>query len=329
MKGKLILLIVACEVLTASAQEKSESNVFRHMDASVTLGTTGIGIGVSSPVGDYVQLRTGFDIMPRFHYNASFGVQVGDDPKTSVTKFENLSKRLEQMTGYKVDDKIDVIGVPTFYNFHFLVDVFPFKENKHWHVTAGFYWGNSQIGEAYNTTADMASLLAVGIYNQMYEKAIAYEPLISFGNYTLDDPQVQDELYRLFSYYGRMGYKLAYYSHDILDANGNVVHAEGDTYIIEPDVDCMVKGEVKANSFKPYLGIGYTGRLLKGNDKFKISFDCGAMFWGGKPRLLTHDGTDLVYDVYDVKGKAGDYVELIKAVKVFPVLNVRFTCPIF
>ena len=48
-----------------------------------------------------------------------------------------------------------------------LVDVFPFKNNKHWHFTAGFYWGNSTIGKAYNTTEDMPSLVAVGIYNNM------------------------------------------------------------------------------------------------------------------------------------------------------------------
>ena len=70
-------------------------------------------------------------------------------------------------------------------------------------------------------------------------------------------------------------------------------------------------------------------RLIKGNDKLKVSFDCGLMFWGGTPSIVTHDGTDLANDVENIKGKVGDYVDLIKGVKAFPVLNVRFTHTIF
>ena len=343
MKKFILLFVAICSGLMTSAQSMGDSvlveteskskyisvfqyckehNFFQHLDASVTLGSTGLGFDVSSPMGDYVQLRAGFSFMPHIHYKMNFEVQVGDDASKSKSKFQTLSGLLKDMTGYQVDNSIDMIGVPTYYNFNLLLDVFPFKNNKHWHFTAGFYWGNSMIGKAYNTTEDMPSLVAVGIYNNMYEKAIRKEPFVIF-NYNgnpiaiTDDPEYQDMLYDKFSEYGRMGVQL-----------GNYV-SDGSPYIVEPDENSMVKAEVKVNAFKPYLGFGYGGRLFKGDDRYKISFDCGAMFWGGTPSILTHDGTDLAKDVEGVKWKTGDYVRLIKGVKAFPVLNVRVTRTFF
>ena len=343
MKKFILLFVAICSGLMTSAQSMGDSvlveteskskyisvfqywkehNFFQHLDASVTLGSTGLGFDVSSPLGDYVQLRAGFSFMPHIHYKMNFEVQVGDDASKSKSKFQTLSGLLKDMTGYQVDNSVDMIGVPTYYNFNLLVDVFPFKNNKHWHFTAGFYWGNSKIGKAYNTTEDMPSLVAVGIYNNMYEKAIRKEPFVIF-NYNgnpiaiTDDPEYQDMLYDKFSEYGRMGVQL-----------GNYV-SDGSPYIVEPDENSMVKAEVKVNAFKPYLGFGYGGRLFKGDDRYKISFDCGAMFWGGTPSILTHDGTDLAKDVEGVKWKTGDYVRLIKGVKAFPVLNVRVTRTFF
>ena len=324
MKKIILLLVVICSGLMSSAQtsESQENGFFKHLDASLTVGSTGLGFDLASPMGEYAQLRAGFSFMPHIHYKMNFEVQVGDDASKSKSKFQTLSGLLKDMTGYQVDNSVDMIGVPTYYNFNLLVDVFPFKNNKHWHFTAGFYWGNSKIGKAYNTTEDMPSLVAVGIYNNMYDKAINYEPFVTI-NYNgnpiaiTDNPEYQEMLYEKFREYGRMGVWI-----------GNHV-SDGSPYIVEPDENSMVKAEVRANAFKPYLGFGYGGRLFKGDDRYKISFDCGAMFWGGTPSILTHDGTDLAKDVEDVKWKVGDYVRLIKGVKAFPVLNVRITRTLF
>lgn len=324
MKKIILLLVVICSGLMSSAQtsESQENGFFKHLDASLTVGSTGLGFDLASPMGEYAQLRAGFSFMPHIHYKMNFEVQVGDDASKSKSKFQTLSGLLKDMTGYQVDNSVDMIGVPTYYNFNLLVDVFPFKNNKHWHFTAGFYWGNSKIGKAYNTTEDMPSLVAVGIYNNMYDKAIRKESFVTI-NYNgnpiaiTDDPELQDMLYEKFREYGRMGVWI-----------GNHV-SDGSPYIVEPDENSMVKAEVRANAFKPYLGFGYGGRLFKGDDRYKISFDCGAMFWGGTPSILTHDGTDLAKDVEDVKWKVGDYVRLIKGVKAFPVLNIRITRTLF
>lgn len=102
-------------------------------------------------------------------------------------------------------------------------------------------------------------------------------------------------------------------------------YPDGTPYRMEPDANNMVSCKIKVNNFRPYLGFGYGGKLSNRSDRNWISFDCGAMFWGGTPRIITHDGVDLAKDVKNISGKVGDYVSLFKAVKVYPVLELRLT----
>jgi hypothetical protein len=339
-----------------------EHDIFQHLDVSLTLGTTGIGIDVASPVTEWAQLRLGYEFMPRFTKRMPFEMTINGQPARSYdedgnrqeTRFDKLRDFMYSFTGYDIDDHVDMIGKPTLNNFKFLVDVFPFKENKHWHFTAGFYWGSSKFAEAVNSTEAMVSLVSAGIYNKMYTSAVNGEPLITFDSNqfpTLSGvgiempPQVRQK----FIDYGDMGFAVGYFSHDITDADGNVlvskmmVDSKGNTvqrpYIVEPDEGGMVRATATSNSFKPYLGFGYGGNLLKKRDDWKISFDCGAMFWGGTPNLVVYhglklpDGTyrdvSLTEDVENIGGKVGSYVKLFKAFKVYPVLSLRVTKRIF
>ena len=344
------------------SQYWKEHNIFQHLDVSVTLGTTGIGFDVASPVTEWAQLRLGYEFMPRFTKRMPFEMTINGQPARSYdedgnrqeTRFDKLRDFMYSFTGYDIDDHVDMIGKPTLNNFKFLVDVFPFKENKHWHFTAGFYWGSSKFAEAVNSTEAMVSLVSAGIYNKMYTSAINGDPLITFDPNqfpTLSGvgiempPQVRQK----FIDYGDMGFAVGYFSHDITDADGNVlvsktmVDSKGNTvqrpYIVEPDEGGMVRATATSNSFKPYLGFGYGGNLLKKRDDWKISFDCGAMFWGGTPNLVVYhglklpDGTyrdvSLIDDVENIDGKVGSYVKLFKAFKVYPVLSLRVTKRIF
>ena len=128
--------------------------------------------------------------------------------------------------------------------------------------------------------------------------------------------------------YGRMGFQLGTYKHDMYSEDGLLIHQKGEAYVMEPGEDHQVHVYAKSNAFKPYLGFGYGGRLVKGRDDWKVSFDAGLMFWG-KPDLYTHDGTNLTKDVENIKGKVGDYVDLIGGLKVYPSISVRFTKTIF
>ena len=289
-------------------------------------GSPGVGVDVAAPVGRSVSLRLGYAFMPSFKAKMTFGVQVGDSVESKFdsegnrveTKFDRMANMLESLTGYQVDDRIDMLGRPAMHNFRLLADVTPFR-NKSWHFTAGFFFGPKRIARAYNTTEDMPSLVAVGIFNNMYDKAINWEP-VTFGGVSIDP----DLLYDKFAKYGRMNIHVGDFTHDMTDRNG-VEHKKGEPYQMVPDENSMVKATMEVNAFRPYLGFGYGGRLVKGCDDYWVSFDCGALFWGGTPHVYTHDGVDLTHDVENVTGSVGKYVDAIKVFKVFPVVELRLT----
>lgn len=348
-----MILIAAAMMLTSSLTAQSirkdnqtKAKAFQHLDVAFTAGTPGLGFDFSTPITDFMQVRMGASFVPKIKPTMSFPIQVGE----SQSNFNILSNRLEELTGYRVDNNVDMKGEPTFNNFKFMVDFFPFK-NKHWHFTVGFYAGPRTIARAYNTTEDMPSLVGVNIYNHMYKKAVAGEPVISIPG-TDGNPGI--DIYREdLVAFGPMGVHVGNYAHDVyysenvyatkdfqryFDKDGNeqyamagdiihyageLKHAAGDPYLLEPDANCMVKAKLKVNAFRPYLGFGYGGRLLKNNDMYHVAFDCGIMMWGGTPQVITHDGTDLTKDVTDISGKVGDYVKAAKRLKVFPVIDLR------
>ena len=342
MKGNKIFLLAAAMMtsVSISAQiDKQPWGKFNHLNVGVTLGTTGLGVEASMPINNYLWVRSGLSFMPRMEVPMTFEIQVGDDPATSKEKFFKMSSALESFTGKPVSDNVYMTGKAKMWNWNVLFDIYPFQQNQHWRVTAGFFLGPSNVAEAFNQTESMASLVAVDIYNNVYDKLhgkskreLAGVKLIDLGPGYEDvylDINMLLKMQEMFDNAGRMGLYLGDYSHDITDADGNVIHKKGDPYVMTPDDDHMVKADMKVNAFKPYIGFGYDGRLVKGNDRLHVGFDAGIMLWGGKPSLYAHDGTDLIKDVENITGKVGDYVDQMSKLVIYPVANVRFTYTIF
>lgn len=342
MKYRLLASTMALSmtVAVANAQEQ-KSNLFNqvsHIELGVTLGTTGIGFDVAIPATDKVWLRTGFSYMPKVEVPMTFDVQAlqeGEDPANSQSNFNKMADVLYNITGYQAKPEVEMLGKPNFWHWNFMVDVFPFENNPHWHATVGFFLGPSKVAEAYNRTECMPSLMSVNIYNRMYDKLhgktlreLVKEPLFNipgledFGT----DPELLLELQKRLDNYGRMGIWLGNYKQGEEDEEGTIRH---NPYMMDPDENCMVSAEMRVNAFKPYLGIGYEGRLIKDENRLSIGFDAGILLWGGTPHLKTHDGTDLIHDVENVLGKVGDYANAIEKFKVFPLLNLRVAYKLF
>lgn len=325
--------------LTMIAQdEKSEdtNTLLKHLDVGVTMGTTGIGIDLATPICKDVQFRTGFAFIPHFDYNMQFDMETYTTDENNVNKFSSnftkISDLMKTITGYDINQQIDMIGQPRFYNFKFLVDVFPFR-NKKWHITGGFYLGSSTIAKAYNTTEDMPTLLGVNIYNKLYNYMTTEQYLDQpIYNETYLDPKLGEQIKTKMQSYGRLGVHIADYKNE----DGSTVE---NPCVLVPDQDGMMKAEVKVNRFKPYIGFGYGNSLLMKKKQFNISFDCGLLFWGGTPEVITNNAqdtktqelkeVDLAHDVNNVKGKVGTYVDLIKVFKVYPVINLKIAYRIF
>lgn len=301
---KKFILLFATLIAAFSTTSAQEVKAFEHLDIGVTLGTTGVGIDVATPISEQFRVRAGFSFVPEFDVKMNFGMngENGSD-------FNSMADKFAELTGLAIDDNIDMIGQPNIYNGNLLVDFFPIK-NVNFHVTAGFYCGSSKIASACNTVEDMATLVSASMFNNIYEKVEAGEPI--FGDVYLT-PELEEKILEN----GRMGVHLG----DRVDT--------GEPYIMEPDENSTVKVDIFVNSFKPYLGVGYGGKLAKNNDCVRIAFDAGVMFWGGAPKMVTHDGVDLVRDVENVGGKVGEYVSTAKAIQVYPVLNLKISFRVF
>jgi hypothetical protein len=332
----LVALSFPFSMIAQDGEKGNTNDLLNHLDIGVTMGTTGIGIDLASPICENVQFRTGFAFIPHFDYNMQFDVETYTTDENNVSKFSSnfgkISEMMKTITGYEIDQHIDMIGQPRFYNFKFLVDVFPFR-NKKWHITGGFYLGPSTIAKAYNTTEDMPTLLGVNLYNKMYDYIMSEKYLDEpIYNGTYLDPVLGSQLETKMQSYGRLGIHIADYKKED-SSTGD------EPCMLVPDKDGMMKAEVRVNSFKPYIGFGYGNAMCIKKKQFNISFDCGLMFWGGTPKVLTSNAldskteelkeVDLVNDVKNVKGKVGTYVDLIKVFKVFPVINLKIAYRIF
>jgi hypothetical protein len=334
--------------------------IFNKLDLAITAGTTGIGLELSSPIGNSVQVRAGYDFMPRFQKTMTFQVQMADNDYSRELyetdrdaynaymsdRFDRITGKLKELTGLEIDNSIDMIGKPTMNHFKLLVDVFPFK-NKHWHFTGGFYYSaSSTIAEALNSAHDATAPVGVGIYNNLIGQLHDYgNEENQYGDHNIEYDAEMDQyllyvdgsgfwfsnteglsktMYSLCSAaYNdeKMGVNMGWK----VDENGNKV-----AYTLFPDKDNTLSAKMKTNRFKPYLGFGYNGSLTKNpEDGLTIGFDCGVLFWGGKPQVITHDGTDLSREVIDLRGQVKDYVNISNKFAVYPVLSLRIAKTLF
>lgn len=302
------------EVKDPGKEYWSEGNTFKHLEVSVTVGTTGVGIDVATPICDFLQVRLGYDYMLPFKRKFEMPLAGGGkaarqyDEKGNriVTPFTEIAEYMYQKSGYELEDHIQMEGKLTMNNLKLLFDIYPLAYNKHLHVTAGVYWGPSQFAKAEKGSGADVTLSYMASYNSLYESAGADDPIKGYG--------------RLDLYPGD-------YDHDFV--TGGVMHHKGDAYLMQPADDGSVRIQAKSWSVKPYLGIGYTGRLIKSRDDWKVSAALGVWFWGGTPLQQTNDGTDLSTKVCNIKGTLGHSVALVEALKVYPVLSVRFAKTLF
>ena len=332
MKKGILCILMACTGALAEAQYIpafrkdtvevkdpgkeywSKGNTFKHLELSVTLGTTGIGIDVAAPICDFLQVRLGYDYMLPF--KRKFEMPLAGDGEAArqydeagnrkVTKFNEIADYIYQNSGYDMDDYLQMDAKLTMNNLKLLFDIYPLDFNKHLHVTAGVYFGPQQFAKAEKGSNADVTLSYMASYNNAYEQAAADDPIKKYG--------------RLDLYPGD-------YDHDFV--RKGVMYKKGTPYLMQPADDGTVRIQAKSWSVKPYLGIGYTGRLIKSRDDWKVSAALGVMIWGGTPLQQTHDGTDLSSEICNIKGTMGHSIALVEALKIYPVLSVRFAKTLF
>ena len=289
-------------------------NLFQHMGVSLTAGITGIGVDVSMPVCEIAQVRVGYEIMIPFHKDMKVPFMANGEVSRKYdangnrveTPYDRIAESVYQQKHREMENPVTLDGTLTMNNFKLLVDFYPFAYNKNWHFTTGVYWGPSQFAKAEGSSSDF-SLQCMKEYNAKYDAALEGDPARENGRLALCGGYYADDIY----------------------VDGKVVHKKGEPYQMDLTSDGSVLIQAKSNAFKPYVGFGYGGRLIPKRPDWRVSFDCGMMLWGGTPAQVTHDGTNLSKDVERVPSSLGHRVSFVEALKVCPVLSVRFTKIIF
>lgn len=111
------------------------------------------------------------------------------------------------------------------------------------------------------------------------------------------------------------------------------------TYTVVSDNEGAINVDLKVNSFKPYLGIGFGRPIPK--SRLDVSFDFGVQFWG-KPELWTkmkgnslEDSgyqkvdRDRIVNTQDYCDDIRDGMKIMEKVIVYPVLTLRLNGRIF
>jgi hypothetical protein len=222
------------------------------------------------------------------------------------TPFDKIEQYMYEQTGSELEDHIVMNSKLNVHNMKFLIDIYPFKYNKHWHFTTGIYWGPEEFAKAENDPQSDKTISLMKEYNQRYEAAKSDDPIKGYG-------------------------KLNLYPGDYAEdrTTGLTQHKKGDAYLTNPTEGGKVSIITTANAIKPYIGAGYTGRLVKSRDDWKISAELGVMIWGGTPVQRLHDGIDMSKDLTNIPGAMGNVISFTKTLKVYPVLSVRFAKTIF
>lgn len=284
------------------------------LDVGASVGTTGLGLELSTPVTRWTNVRAGIEWMPQFRMPLDFRIATYADGKVT-DKFDKIQDMMMKITGSEMHQTVTVNAKPKMLNAKILVDVFPFQNNRRWHITAGVYIGGSEMGTAVNNNAATSTLVAMNIYNRFYDRLkdhpVFDEPF--FGDIYLT-PETYDELMS----YGRMGIHIGDYK-GRTDANGNPV-----PYYLTPTSGGAITARARTNAVKPYIGIGYSGSVDK-SQRLNIGFEAGALCWGRAPQVILNDGTNMNKDLVNIRGKIGDYMNALKSLPVYPVVQFKIS----
>ena len=303
----IILLLSSFTTVNAeSILRKIQSHGYlTHIEGAFTAGTTGLGFDVGFPLQEWGRLRIGGVWRPRGHYSDEYAVHINDE-----NQWGQFGALMSIFVGVQPEKYVEMEGKSSMNNFKLLVDFFPIKKHRNFHVTIGFFLGNSTIVEAMNTSIGSNTVAAIKSYNTLRQKAINHEDidLSIFGLYpSMSDIEI---LYQKLIDMGEVTIPLG----ERTDANGNktVVNAT----INDKDV---IEITAKVNSFKPYIGAGYEIPITK-DKRTKIGIDAGILIWGGKPKVEVFEGLSNVAG-HNTEG----YLKSADRYPVYPEASIRIS----
>ena len=314
---RFITLIVFCtlaSLLTIRAENwyslKPSDGYFNHIDGAFTAGTTGLGIDLAFPLKDWGRLRIGGVWKPRGHYSDTYVVHM-DNPEAYWGQFSAL---VSTFVGVKPEKYIEMEGKSSMNHFKMLVDLFPIKNHRNFHVTIGFFWGTSNYVTATSTPISGNTIAAIKTFNTLRQKAINNEDIdlsfIGINTKSENLQEIREKLYRKIIEIGEVGIPL-----------GERTDENGETHVVNATINDKDVIEVKAevNSFKPYIGAGYEIPITK-DKRTMIGIDAGILIWGGKPKVKAFEGLSNV-----AGNNTAGYLRSADKYPVYPEASIRIS----
>lgn len=317
MRRTIVILTLSVVSLASWGQDWQSS--FRHLEVGATAGNVGIGFDVATPLCEGFRLRAGFAFMPHTETAGSNDLYLGGEPATLTTStedlaltdhFAKLTELMSSFTGYQMDTQIDFLHEPTMWNGRILVD-WEVPRFDGFHVTAGLYLGPSEVSHVCNRDYEMHTLTGMGIYQGIYERALAGKPIITIGTQSVSLPEEY------------MDKVLGYGALTIPAGTMN----DGSVFSFGPGTTGLAEARVRTNWLRPYVGLGYTCQLGP-EQRTSLSCDLGLMYWG-TPRITTSAGVDMVHDVREVTGELGRWYRSYASKAVKPVIELRVSHRLF
>lgn len=309
MKFILSIILLLSSFTTVNAESilrKVQSRgYFTHIEGAFTAGTTGLGFDVGFPLQEWGRLRIGGVWRPRGHYSDEYAVHVKDE-----AQWEQFGALMSIFIGVQPEKYVEMEGKSSMNNFKLLVDFFPIKKHRNFHITVGFFLGNSNFVEAMNTSRGSNTVAAIKSYNTLLQRAINGEDIdfsvLGLSLNKSDSKKLYEKLIDMEEVTIPLGERT--------DANSNktVVNAT----INDKDV---IEITAKVNSFKPYIGAGYELPITK-DKRTKIGIDAGILIWGGKPKVEAFEGLSNVAG-HNTEG----YLKSADKYSVYPEASIRIS----
>ena len=281
---RLAVIILTGLCLSEVAAQDEGSTAFSSWGVGVSVGTTALGVNVSTVLTPYLGVRAGINVWPLIKVGRILHFRVEDtgrEPGYILQHREEINEKLAE--GEKVlptiDDimDVDLKVLPKLTAGHLVFDVFPFPCSSSFHLSAGAHIGTG---------------IVVNIHNR-YDGIL--KPVTMWNN-AMVNPDVQP----LVEEYGlkRIGLAL------------------GD-YFLMPDEQGNINAQIRVSGFRPYLGLGF-GRPVP-HKRIGFQFDLGLQFWGS-PKVYFNDEE---LKPNKVGEELDDILSIVSRIKVFPVLNFR------
>lgn len=277
----------------------------------VGIGTTGVTVDLSTHFSDFIGLRAGVNWVPKVKVSADLDLKTEDSNKkisTMTSEINDLNTQLtnaglatvdlSQFPGGNLPNKMSVEGKLNNTTYHVLLDVYPFGPVNSFHITAGAYFGPSDIISVYNK--EDGFLKPITAYNE----AIRYA----------QGKLATDNVRKVVDQYGM-----------------KMIGAELGDYFITPDPadNGNVEATIEVNKFRPYLGLGF-GRAVPRN-RIGCQIDLGVQFWGSpKVYAPTYNKTTGTYQREQLTEEkagsdAGGVLKTVSKITVYPTLTIRLT----